>query len=313
MSLKIELLKLKWLLPSSVIAALKYFRFQTKSDERFLAMSYEKRFSNKINFDNPVTFNEKIIARKLVREPKFARELVDKLKVKRIIRENKQRNLSVIPTLSVINIDELNMNFLTKILRDNPNGIYIKLNHDSGSVFKIDKGTLNKKEIKKIKRRLRAAMKCNYYWSWREWVYSDIEPKIFIEPHIGNKEERINDYKFFVLNQKVEFALIIEEGRRQFFDRLGKRLPFDWDRNPDYNLTRNLAQNCVPKQFFEMVKMAEEMSYDFQLVRMDYYLVAGTIYFGEYTFFPNDGLNSFDPPEWDLKFGQILDTSKKSL
>lgn len=149
MSLKIALLEFKWLVPSSVITALRYLRFKKKSDERFLAQSYEKRFSSKINFDEPLTFNEKIIARKLFREPNFARDLVDKLKVKQIIRDKKQRHLQVIPTLSVIKIDQLNINYLTKILSENPTGIYIKLNHDSGSVFRIDKGTLNKKEIKK--------------------------------------------------------------------------------------------------------------------------------------------------------------------
>ena len=36
----------------------------------------------------------------------------------------------------------------------------------------------------------------------------------------------------------------------------------------------------------------------------------GKVYFGELTFYHFDGLMPFDPPEWDLKFGEWLHLSE---
>ena len=72
----------KHLIPAIAIATWRYVRFVKKSDYSFLRKSYENRFNKKIDITNPLTLNEKIIARKFVREPKSVAILVDKISVK---------------------------------------------------------------------------------------------------------------------------------------------------------------------------------------------------------------------------------------
>ena len=276
-----------------------------------MANIFEDRFKKKIDFNTPETFNEKIISRKLLRNPIWVNSYVDKIKIKSRVKNHK--GLYVIPTLFEIRLRDINKEFLLRIIKNHPQGVFIKLNHDSGSVFFIDNSSITRSNINSISRSLNVAMNCNYYWHSREWVYSGIKPRIFIEPNMAPKNEKINDYKLYVFNHKVEFVLIIEEGRRQFFDRSGNRLPFDWARNPNWTISKTLRLNKIPEQFDELIELAEEMSEGFQFVRIDYYIISGKIYFGEYTFFPNDGLNKFDPPEWDLRLGKALDISKPTL
>jgi hypothetical protein len=42
-------------------------------------------------------------------------------------------------------------------------------------------------------------------------------------------------------------------------------------------------------------------------VRVDLYEVNEQIKFGELSFYPGGGCDGFDPPEWDLLFGQQWD------
>ncbi len=42
------------------------------------------------------------------------------------------------------------------------------------------------------------------------------------------------------------------------------------------------------------------------MLRTDFYVVDGQIYFGEITFFHGSGFDPFDPPEYDRKFGDMI-------
>ena len=42
------------------------------------------------------------------------------------------------------------------------------------------------------------------------------------------------------------------------------------------------------------------------VLRTDFYVVDGQIYFGEITFFHGSGFDPFDPPEYDRKFGDMI-------
>ena len=51
--------------------------------------------------------------------------------------------------------------------------------------------------------------------------------------------------------------------------------------------------------------LAEKLSQGIPHLRVDFYNINGQIYFGELTFFHWSGLVPFDPPEWDLKLGEL--------
>jgi hypothetical protein len=46
------------------------------------------------------------------------------------------------------------------------------------------------------------------------------------------------------------------------------------------------------------------MTKDFPYVRLDLYEMSGAVKFGEFTFYPGGGFDTFDPPEWDYEFGR---------
>ena len=47
---------------------------------------------------------------------------------------------------------------------------------------------------------------------------------------------------------------------------------------------------------------------DNPFVRVDFYQVDGKVYFGEVTFYPEGGLGSFKPKEWDYRLGEWIQT-----
>ena len=54
-----------------------------------------------------------------------------------------------------------------------------------------------------------------------------------------------------------------------------------------------------------MIEAAEILAEDFPFVRTDFYEVNSIPKFGEMTFYPQSGLDPFDPPEWDFKLGRL--------
>ncbi|HBS03116.1 MAG TPA: hypothetical protein DEA63_04575, partial [Firmicutes bacterium] len=65
-----------------------------------------------------------------------------------------------------------------------------------------------------------------------------------------------------------------------------------------------------PKNWEEMVKMAEALCAPFPFVRCDLYDVNGKIYFGEMTFTPAKGTLILDDDSCDFRMGEWLDLSR---
>ena len=61
-----------------------------------------------------------------------------------------------------------------------------------------------------------------------------------------------------------------------------------------------------------MLMLAEKIAdyVDNPFVRVDFYQIDGKVYFGEVTFYPEGGLGSFDPNEWDYKMGEWIRTDE---
>ena len=99
------------------------------------------------------------------------------------------------------------------------------------------------------------------------------------------------------------------EGKRffNFYDRNLSLQPFTYGKvlnNPDVKLDI--------KNYDEMISTAEKLAKPFPLVRVDLYEdVNNNIYVGELTFTPGNGTDSFNPLEWDYKFGELLELTQK--
>ena len=63
----------------------------------------------------------------------------------------------------------------------------------------------------------------------------------------------------------------------------------------------------MKKNLLLMNEISEKLSKDFKHVRVDLYNIKGKIYFGELTFTGYGGYYNFQPSEWNLKLGNLLD------
>ena len=268
-------------------------------DRIYLQIVYFRHFKKFIDFDNPKTFNEKIQWLKLNYRKEEYTNLVDKYRVKQYITKLIGEEY-VIPTLGVWkNVDDIDFKSL-------PEKFVLKCNNDSGGIV-ICK---NKKDFDEVKAKsfLKERLKNNGYWYGREWPYKNAKPCIIAEKYMEDSISKdLKDYKFFCFNGSMEFFDIdidrFIEHRSNYYDRNGNFLPFGKTYcPPDY--TKKIE---MPKNLDKMIELAETISHNTVLSRIDFYEIDGQVYFGEITFYPGSGFSPFTDEKWDYKLGDMID------
>ena len=268
-------------------------------DRIYLQIVYFRHFKKFIDFDNPKTFNEKIQWLKLNYRKEEYTNLVDKYRVKQYITKLIGEEY-VIPTLGVWkNVDDIDFKSL-------PEKFVLKCNNDSGGIV-ICK---NKKDFDEVKAKsfLKERLKNNGYWYGREWPYKNVKPCIIAEKYMEDSISKdLKDYKFFCFNGSMEFFDIdidrFIEHRSNYYDRNGNFLPFGKTYcPPDY--TKKIE---MPKNLDKMIELAETISHNTVLSRIDFYEIDGQVYFGDITFYPGSGFSPFTDEKWDYKLGDMID------
>lgn len=265
-----------------------------EDDETFIKWNYFFRMHKFPNLDNPQTFNEKLQWMKLNdRNPLYTR-VVDKYEAKSYVSEVLGTDQHVIPTLGVWDKFE-DIDFSTL-----PARFVLKTTHDSGGVVICrDKAKFN---IEQAGQKLGKSLKRNFYYSYREYPYKNVKPRIIAEEYMADKGGgELNDYKFFCFNGEPKMMFVatdrFKDIRFDYFDMDFNHLPFaqghPWQEKPIQR----------PENFKEMAEMARKLSKDFHQVRVDLYSINGKVYFGELTFFHFSGNFPFYPAEWDQKIG----------
>ena len=145
-------------------------------DKTYLSMRYRMFMGEKLNLDNPMTFNEKIQWLKLNDHNPLYSTLVDKIKVKEYI-GNRYSDIKVIPTIGVWDRAE-QIDFDTL-----PDQFVLKCNHDSNSV--VICRDRDKFDYEACRKKLNNALKRNFYNLAREWAYKNVKPQILAEPYMG--------------------------------------------------------------------------------------------------------------------------------
>lgn len=118
----------------------------------------------------------------------------------------------------------------------------------------------------------------------------------------------LTDYKFFCFNGEPFMMYVshdnAEHATTDFFDMDYHRLPI---RMKDPNSDNPPAK---PREFDEMGKYARMLAKGTPHLRVDFYVINHTVYFGELTFFHNSGLAQIHPEEWDRKLGDMIGLRK---
>lgn len=274
------------------------------SDKTYISIIYRAVFGKKLDLSNPKTFNEKLNWLKLYNRKIEYTTMVDKYAVKKWVAD-KIGQKYVIPTLGVWDSPK-DINF--EVL---PDQFVLKCNHDSGGIVICkDKNNFDKKSALKI---LRKSFKNNGYGFAREWPYKNVKKKIIAEEYLadvevdgGENDNILTEYKIFCFNGNAKMVLVCK-GQAHGYGRTDDYCDLELKRMPFMTHYPNSKSELkVPKNFSEMLSIAERLSDGIPVLRVDLYLYNENIYVGELTFFNNAGFGRFEPDEWDKKLGDWI-------
>lgn len=271
-------------------------------DGIYLRILYRVRMGEKLNLNNPVTFNEKMQWLKIYQKKNDHSYMTDKARVRDYI-EKKIGKEYLIDTVGIYDSYE-DIKF-----EDLPDEFVVKCTHDSGSVILCN----SKEDLIRNKNKLKKALKRKYYLAGREYSYKGITPRLIIEKKLTNDPDKgLRDYKFYCFNGEPTY-LYISEG---LLKHSTARISF-------YNIDYSLADFCrsdyprldylpeKPVNYEKMLDICKILSEGNPFVRVDLYEVDGKIYFSELTFSPCGGYMPFEPKEYDRILGEKLILPRK--
>lgn len=172
-------------------------------------------------------------------------------------------------------------------LEELPDQFVLKCNHASGGMYYEivrDKAAVDWKTTLK---RLEKMLHTNYAKTHCEYQYGYITPKVYAEEFLDDgRSEQVMDYKVYCFHGRPYCIMTCTDRGRSL-----KRLFFD----PDWNCL-DYEKETPPEGFVvekptglsTMLKAAEILAQPFPFARIDFYDVAGKVYFGEITLTPDN-------------------------
>ena len=276
--------------------------YRSMPDEKYLRLMYKARTGSYLNLKRPNSFNEKIQWLKLYDRNPVYHAMVDKYESKKYVARMIGEDY-IIPTLDLWDrVEDIDFSSL-------PMQFVLKCTHDShGIVICKDKQKLN---IPKAKKVLKKGLKRDYYLPYREWVYKDLSHRILAEEFISEDEATPADYKVHNFNGEPKIILVCK-GRYEdqgltedFYDCEWNHLDVKRPHIPN-------AKEPIPKPDLleELLEVSRKLSQGIPFVRTDFYLIKGKLLFGEMTFYPASGFETFEPKSFDRILGDYLSLPK---
>jgi hypothetical protein len=251
------------------------------------------------NIETPRTFNEKVQWRKIYdRNPLFP-IVADKYRVRDYIEDKlgAAQAARLLPRLVqvVYNADDIDFDAL-------PDDVVFKANHGSGWNLFLRKGDPVDREL--IRNEVKYWLRRSYGRKKWEWAYHAMPRCVVIEELIlddaGNMPD---DMKFQVFDGNCGFVTWDD-------DRFGAYTQHFMNR--DFNqldftlkplVTREIGTK--PKHYEAMLALAEQLGAEFDSIRVDYLFNDDGFWINELTLYRGSGMEPFDPPEFDERFGAL--------
>lgn len=245
---------------------------------------------------NPRSFNEKIINRKLYEWRSVPPKLSDKFYVRAYV--SGLIGPDYLNTIYGVYDNAGDIDFVKL-----PERFVIKATHGSNmNILVCDRNNFDEKTI------LHACVSMlsdKYGYLSNELWYLQLKPQLIIEKYLSDKKYGVPlDYKFFVMNGKVEFVQVdfdrFKAHSRTVFDRNWKPAAFCFG----YPQGRIIKK---PKLLYKMIELAERLASGFSFIRVDFYSPNDeSVVFGELTFAPGSGWESFTPHrKYDFEIGKL--------
>lgn len=254
-----------------------------------------------LNLKNPQTLDEKI--QKLKLESYGTDPLViqcaDKYAVREYIKERGCEDILVPLIAAYDKVEDVEWDKL-------PQAFVMKWNFGCG--FNIICPDKSKLDIEETRKKMKEWGKNKFWLPFSEMQYKAIRRKIVVEEYLRPKHGvQPEDYKVYCFNGVPKFVLLCtgrEFGRPKFyfFDENWELARINRDSKAAPEGFTYPRPNCLDK----LLEAAKTLSEPFKFVRTDFYIVNDKVYFGELTFTPNAGVDSYRLPETDLMFGKML-------
>jgi len=268
-------------------------------DKTYIKIYTFQRSKKWINLRKPRTLTEKLQYLKLYDRRKILPIISDKILVKKYAKKRTHKELYTPETLFVCNDPEQLRGF------DFPQQFVIKTNFGSGDVQVVS--NIEEFDIDKTVELFAGYIQKDYYFKYKEWNYKDIDKKIFVEEFLKDDVcDTPADYKFWMFNGKMELLMIIQDRFSEF-----KRIFLDKEYQ-DIGVDLKLQHPSFKKEDFDipfniddMKEIAEDLSSEFDFVRVDFYTINDKIYLGELTLYPFSGVIQ-QVPKTDMNWDEIL-------
>lgn len=275
------------------------FRDERRTSTRaFIQAQYRGKTGRVLEVDRPRGLSEKLNALKLLPATDLQTICADKIKVRDYVAERVGKDLLIPAILATYRLRDLTPRNIRQ------DAFVLKTNHDFGGVVicrdrsAFDWGAARAK--------LADHLAFNHWYRHREPVYRDIRPGVLVEEFLlADGPDGLREFKIFCFHGRPHFIMVIREK-----DGVRTKTVFDTDWQP--LPVRRRGAPCepeaiaAPQSLPTLLDVATELSAPFAFSRVDLYENFGRVLFGEITFFPEGGMDVFEPYEWELRFGDLL-------
>ena len=256
---------------------------------------YFRKFGRLPDIGHPETFNEKVTVHKLTWRSPLLVTFVDKVRAKEFIAEHFGADL-VTPNLFVGDW------LPPRAERNWPLPYIVKVNHSSGTNILVR--TEAERVWDRIEKRLRHRLPRPHGRHTGEWAYSQVTPKVLVEPFIGTGGRTPLEFKLNVFGGRVAYVGVTAD---RYGDIAMMSYDRDWQPYPmTFAQTKVLPPIPPPADLPRMIEIAEEFGKRLPQCRIDFYEVDGRARFGEITIYSGAGMTPLSPPEYDRILGDLI-------
>lgn len=259
-------------------------------------------FGRAFDFNNPVTFNEKIQWYMINCDDERVTEFTDKISFKDYIKGKLGEGY----TAEILEVWERPEDIDLSRLRA-PYVIKSNCSGDGLNIKIITEDNFNRAEL---------MAEVSKWFDWRNTfingssrAYYKIKPKVFAEEFLQAPDGDLIDYKFYCFDGKPYCAYTSFGG----FDYTGNaKFGFystSWEPLTIQYGTREMETVAQPKHLSKMLEIAAKLSEGLPFVRVDFYDLPDRVIVGEMTYDSSWGEKKFDPEYFDYELGKQFDIS----
>jgi len=261
--------------------------------ERFL---FRRAHGYSLDLERPESFSHKLVWKRRFDRNPLLPVIADKYTVRRYVEDvlGPERAAQVLIPLLHVTDDPRDVPFDSL-----PDSFMFKASHGSGMNMVVRH--LRPEDRKGLVRLARGWLKRPYGVFDHQWAYTVSHRRLLVEELLLDEYGKPPaDYKFFMIHgvcRMIEVDSDRFEGHKvNLYDRDWNMLDVVLTFPHDGKVTR-------PGNLDEMLALAEELSRDFDFIRVDLYSHQGRVYFGELTDYPGAGTERFDPVSFDFELG----------